>query len=345
MNLPGEVLRIGLESDSEPVYFINEAGQTDGLDYQIGKAVAKRLGIHEVEFVEDDYDRLPELLKAGEVDIIMGGYVPDDSIDGVIWSKGYLDFGLCMVVRQDSFLRNYRHLRNRKVAIYDDPAAERWVLDNIPGVKLEKFLASSGWFEAVQRREVDALIYDYPFAASEIKRYPSTRIVQFDLNKSHYAIGIAAGNPTLKALIDQALTDILASADYERWVHTYLAYTPASTVAAQQEEDGFAVEQTATEPDLAKPVVAKVDPEPAISHSTANQKAVAELTPAPEKAREEPPAFDQPSYVVKKGDSLSKIAHAELGSTQRWREIWELNKSVLANPNLLRVGATLTLPR
>ena len=113
----GKVLRIGLETDSEPSYFTNESGQIDGFDYHLGKVLAKKLGMSEAEFVEGDQSQLPQLLRAGEVDIIMGGYVPDDGILGVIWSQGYLDFGVCLIVRQDSFLRNYRQLRNRKVAI------------------------------------------------------------------------------------------------------------------------------------------------------------------------------------------------------------------------------------
>ena len=36
----------------------------------------------------------------GDIDVIMAGYVPDASIEGVIWSNGYLDFGLCMIVNE-----------------------------------------------------------------------------------------------------------------------------------------------------------------------------------------------------------------------------------------------------
>jgi ABC-type amino acid transport substrate-binding protein len=366
IGVPDKVLRIGLESDSKPIYFVNESGQIDGLDYRIGKAVAEKLGIPEVAFVEDHYDQLPELLKAGEVDIIMGGYVPDDSIEGVLWSKSYLDFGLCMIVRQDSFLRNYKQLRNRKVAIYDDPAAERWVLDNIPGVEVKKFLASSGWFEAVQRREVAALIYDYPFAASEIKRYPGTRIVQFNLNESHYAIGVAEANPILSTRIDGALSDILTSPDYERWLGAYLAYTPAPAVAAWVVEDDppLAKPESAAQhdefpSDNAEPVVEKAEdplettepleataePEPPTGSATLEQTAVVEGEATPEHAANEPSPSVQRSYVVKVGDSLARIARKELDAMERWPEIWELNKAVLANPHDLVVGSTLKLPR
>jgi hypothetical protein len=47
-------------------------------------------------------------------------------------------------------------------------------------------------------------------------------------------------------------------------------------------------------------------------------------------------------YVVKKGDTLSKIAARELGKASRWREIAKLNN--LRDPNKLKVGQRLKLP-
>jgi len=60
-----------------------------------------------------------------------------------------------------------------------------------------------------------------------------------------------------------------------------------------------------------------------------------------EKAEEEKP----PTYIVKGGDSLSKIAKEQLGSAARWPEIFELNKDQIANPNVIRVGQELKLPK
>lgn len=47
-------------------------------------------------------------------------------------------------------------------------------------------------------------------------------------------------------------------------------------------------------------------------------------------------------YVVAKGDTLSKISESELGSSERWPEIQELNN--IPNPHLISVGQNLYLP-
>jgi nucleoid-associated protein YgaU len=50
------------------------------------------------------------------------------------------------------------------------------------------------------------------------------------------------------------------------------------------------------------------------------------------------------THTVKKGDSLWKIAKAELGDSARWNEIYELNKDKLKSPEALRDGMLLKLP-
>ena len=50
------------------------------------------------------------------------------------------------------------------------------------------------------------------------------------------------------------------------------------------------------------------------------------------------------TYMVKSGDSLSKIAKELLGDASRWPEIYEANKDKIKDPNLIRVGQELTIP-
>ena len=50
------------------------------------------------------------------------------------------------------------------------------------------------------------------------------------------------------------------------------------------------------------------------------------------------------TYVVVKGDSLSAIAQREYGDVKEWRRIYEANKDVIKNPDLIYPGQTLRLP-
>ena len=50
------------------------------------------------------------------------------------------------------------------------------------------------------------------------------------------------------------------------------------------------------------------------------------------------------TYTVVAGDSLSKIAKKLLGNANRWREIHELNRDTVKNPDLIHPGQVLKIP-
>ena len=219
------VLRVGMEPDAAPLHFINDRKQEDGFDFRLAGVIAEALGAGKVQVVEADYEDLPGRLVGGEIDLIMAGYVPDPSIEGVDWSNGYLDFGLCMIVHEGlvSTFRSPADLAGKRIAIYDDPAAERWVTQNIPGARISKFSGDSGWFEAVENDEADALIYDYPFAAEEIREHPRTVIVKYNLNQSKYAVGVPKGNYDLVFEVNQALDRFKSTPQYVDLMREYLS--------------------------------------------------------------------------------------------------------------------------
>jgi ABC-type amino acid transport substrate-binding protein len=283
------VLRVGMEEDAPPLHFINERKQEDGFDFRLAGIIAEGLGAQRIQVVEADYEDLPDRLRAGDIDVIMAGYVPDPSIEGVVWSNGYLEFGLCMIVNESmvSTYRAVRDLAGKRVAIYDDPAAERWVQENIPGARISKFSGDDGWFEAVERDQADALIYDYPFAAEEIKEHPRTVIVQYNLNQSRYAVGIPAGNFDLVYEVNQAIDRFRATPPYADLMREYLS--SSSEIFTR-------------------------------------------------------PIAGRRTYTVRTGDTLSRIAQAEFGDVNRWREIWDLNRDRVPNEHLIYPRLVLLMP-
>jgi LysM repeat protein len=55
-------------------------------------------------------------------------------------------------------------------------------------------------------------------------------------------------------------------------------------------------------------------------------------------------AIKTATYVVKKGDTLSKISHKFYGSSLKWKRIVDANKATLGSNNVLKVGMKLNIP-
>jgi nucleoid-associated protein YgaU len=49
-------------------------------------------------------------------------------------------------------------------------------------------------------------------------------------------------------------------------------------------------------------------------------------------------------YIVKAGDSLSKIAKHLWGDAQQWNRLYEANKDQIRDPNLIHPGQKLIIP-
>jgi hypothetical protein len=68
---------------------------------------------------------------------------------------------------------------------------------------------------------------------------------------------------------------------------------------------------------------------------------VAVVNPAPARVdNTQPPQ----TYTVVPGDNLWNIARVHLGNGARYREIFELNRDIISNPNLIFAGQNLRLP-
>jgi nucleoid-associated protein YgaU len=52
-----------------------------------------------------------------------------------------------------------------------------------------------------------------------------------------------------------------------------------------------------------------------------------------------------PTYTVKPGDTLSKIAREQLGDANAYMEIFNANRDQLADPDKIKPGQTLKIPQ
>ena len=224
------VLRVAAEPGTPPMLF-KEGNRYEGFDYAIAKAVAKRIGVDDVVIVAGKYSELPARLIAGKADVIISGYTADDS------TEAYLDYGLCLVVKKGRGIHATGDLRGKVIGIFNDLAAEEEVKGmNLGQSRIEKY--EDGYFDLLDQGKIDGFIYDFPYAQEEIKEFGGRlEIVEFNLSKSTYNVGVRRGASTLLKMVNSAVRSLKASDEYRQIVRKYLGGTgpaPVAKVAAGQ---------------------------------------------------------------------------------------------------------------
>lgn len=69
-----------------------------------------------------------------------------------------------------------------------------------------------------------------------------------------------------------------------------------------------------------------------------------EPEPEPVEVAEETPVADDRVYEVVSGDTLGAIAKKYYGNASAYMKIFEANRDILDNPNLIKVGQKLQIP-
>jgi nucleoid-associated protein YgaU len=83
----------------------------------------------------------------------------------------------------------------------------------------------------------------------------------------------------------------------------------------------------------------KPGPRPDFSNVTSGGSSTAPAAPQQTGA-----IASEKTYVVVAGDSLSKIAKREYGDANKWRTIYEANKDLISDPDLIYPGQQLKVP-
>ncbi len=233
------VLRIAAEPGTPPMLF-KEGSKYAGFDWAVANAIAKRIGVDTVVVVPGKYSELPGRLINGKADVILSGYTADTSIAGVDWSDSYYDYGLCLIVKKGSSIRSTGDLAGKVIGIFNDPAAEDAAKEMVRGYKrIEKY--EDGYFDLLKQGKIDAFIYDFPYAQEEMKEYQGLEIVQFNLTKSAYNVGVRRGATSLLKIVNSAIRGLRASDEYRQIIRKYLGGTGPAAIDTKQVTAGQSV--------------------------------------------------------------------------------------------------------
>ncbi len=204
-------LRIGTVADSPPLAFRDQR-QWAGLEIDLGRALAERLGMRPVFVALTPEDRIPALL-SGRVDILMAGMpINQENRTRIDFATPYLVTGQSALVRRSDGMKYNTLAKLRRVpariAVVDGSAADPLVTRYFPRARRMTFPTRAKAAAAIYHAQADVFIHDGPAVWWTAWQYPDTLAAAPVLfAREEIAWGFRPGSVLLRESANRALAE------------------------------------------------------------------------------------------------------------------------------------------
>lgn len=223
-------INIGSCLSQPPWGLINTAGEPDGYDVDLAKAIAKDLGV-ELNTVEvTSASRIPSL-QSGKVDLISCSFtVTEERKAQIDFSDPTILSGNSLAVRTDSDITNVEDLSGKSVAVSKGGTSIAVTELANPDAKQQAYESFSAALLALQQGQADAMIDTASVLADGVKDDENLKIVVDGGvgEKVDFALGVKKDQPELLARVNEFVKKFHAektgSELYKKWYETEATY-------------------------------------------------------------------------------------------------------------------------
>ncbi|MFT5727397.1 MAG: polar amino acid transport system substrate-binding protein [Desulforhopalus sp.] len=206
------VLRIGMEPGYMPFELTNKKGEIIGFDVDMGKRMAKAMGV-KLEIVSTAWDGIIPALLTGKFDVIMSGMTLTQQRNLTVnFATPYILIGQSILIKKElaDTVKSYRDLNNAKYTVASKlgttgEQATKRMIGNAKYISYET--EQEGVMELVNGK-IDAFVYDLPFNTIAVGQKGVGKIVHLDepFTKEPLAWAIKRGD-----------------ADFLNWLNNFMA--------------------------------------------------------------------------------------------------------------------------
>jgi polar amino acid transport system substrate-binding protein len=213
-------LRIGLEAGYMPLEMIDKRGEIIGFDIDLGRLMARKLGV-KLKVVNQSWDGIIPALLTDKFDVTFGGMtITPERAQRVDFSDPYLTIGQTVLLNkrlagtvktvQDLDRPEYTVLS--KLGTTGDIAARK----QFKRAKLRTFEHQAEATIEVQNGRADGLVYDLPFNAVMAARYPdSLAHLKEPFTREELGWAIRQGDPAMRRWLNEFLAGLRQDGTYD----------------------------------------------------------------------------------------------------------------------------------
>ncbi|GAB3255569.1 ABC transporter substrate-binding protein [Chitinimonas naiadis] len=218
------VLRVAAFDSNPPFGFLDaDTRQINGLDVDVAKAIAKKLGV-KVELVPTNpANRIP-LLVAGKADLVAANFtVTEERRKQVEFSIPYFSTGQQFLARKNT-LKTVEQLAGLRVAVDKGTTQENLLREKYPKTTVVAYDDTPLAFTALRNGNVQAVSQDGAKLVALLALAPDKQkyeIAPITLTREYQAIGLPKGETRLVALVNDTLQELEKKGEaqqiHDRW--------------------------------------------------------------------------------------------------------------------------------
>jgi len=216
---------IATDTTFAPFEFENESGEYVGIDMELLAAIAEDQGF-EYDIQPLGFNAATQAVLSGQADgVIAGMSITDERKEQYDFSEPYFDSGVVMAVKQDSDIKGYEDLKDRKVAVKTGTEGYTFAesIAKEYGFEMIVFDDSSSMYQDVITGNSAACFEDYPVIGYAITQGLELTMPTDKEQGSSYGFGVKKDeNAELLQMFNDGLQNLKDSGKYQEILDTYI---------------------------------------------------------------------------------------------------------------------------
>lgn len=224
-------LRVGFDPGYMPFEMTDKSGNYIGFDIDLGRDLAKALGVKYVP-VAVNFDGIIPALQTKKIDIILSAMtVTDERAKSIDFSTPYIMAGQSILLhkRHENKITSWEQLNDPKYTVVSrqGTTSEEAARRMLPRAKHKTFEKESDGALEVANNRGDAWVYDLPFNVVFMAQQGTGKLIHLDkpFTEEPLAIGINKGDPEFLAFINDFLKQYRESGRYDRLYNKWIKST------------------------------------------------------------------------------------------------------------------------
>ena len=217
-----EKLVMGTNAEFPPYEFVDDNGNIVGIDAEIAKAVAEKMG-YELEIRDMKFDSLITAVQSGNIDFALAGMTVDEErLLSVNFSDTYATGIQVIIVKDGSGIATVDDLEGKLIGVQSGTTGDIYCTDDYGQDSVKQFDNGALAVAALINGQVDCVVIDNEPAKNFVAANAGLKILDTEYAVEDYAAAIAKENTELLEKFNKALAELKAEGKLDEIIKKYI---------------------------------------------------------------------------------------------------------------------------